>query len=41
VPRERVIGFANAEGALVAARPACAGDMPTGAEVEALIGSAA
>jgi len=35
---ERVIRFANAAGALVASRLGCADDMPTSAEVEALIG---
>jgi 5-dehydro-2-deoxygluconokinase len=40
-PLERVIRFAKAAGALVAARLGCADDMPTSAEVETLIGAGA
>ena len=36
---ERTIRFANAAGALVASRLGCADDMPSAAEVEALLGS--
>jgi 5-dehydro-2-deoxygluconokinase len=36
-PLERTIRFANAAGALVASRLGCADDMPTSAEVDALL----
>ena len=36
-PFERTIRFANAAGALVASRLGCADDMPTAADVEALL----
>ena len=36
---ERTLRFANAAGALVASRLGCADDMPTAAEVEALLAS--
>jgi 5-dehydro-2-deoxygluconokinase len=40
-PLERVIGYANAAGALVASRLGCADDMPEAAEIEALLAAAA